>query len=90
MVIKELSGVVRFLNMSPDIAENSNANLESGLEIDCLSQETPEELHRLAGSVLEVQNVQIFMETRPQAINSLDPPSHPESFDTKIFNFLNK
>jgi len=90
MVVKELSGVVRFLNLAPDISENQNANLDNGLEIDCLSQETPEDLHKLAGSVLEVQSVQIFRETRPLPVNMLDPPTNPDSFDTKISNFLNK
>ena len=90
MVVKELSGVAKFLNIAPDISDNQNANLDNGLEIDCLSQETPEELHRIAGSVLEVQSVQIFRETKALPINMLDPPSVPNSFDNKIHDFLNK
>lgn len=90
MVVKELSNVVRFLNLAPDISENQNANLDNGLEVDCLSQASPNELHRIAGSVLEVQSVQVFRETKAQPINMLDPPSNPESFDKKIEAFLNE
>jgi len=89
MVVKELSGVVKFLNIAPDISENQNANLDNGLEIDCLSQEGPEGLHKIAGSVLEVQNVQVFRETRPAPVDMLDPPTAANSFDSKIADFLN-
>jgi hypothetical protein len=88
MALKELSGVVRFLNVSPDVSSNQNANLENGLEVDVLSQESAEELHRIAGSVLQVENVQIFTEMRPQRVLMLDPPSHAESFDQKIQDFI--
>lgn len=90
MVLKELNEVVRFLNVEPDISVNQKANLNNGLELDVLSQETPEELHRIAGSVLEVQNVQLFTETKPQYVMILDPPYSPGSFDSKMNEFLNK
>ncbi|MDH5401253.1 MAG: hypothetical protein OEZ01_18355 [Candidatus Heimdallarchaeota archaeon] len=88
MVLNELKRVVRFLNINPDISMNSTANLENGLEIDALSQESAEELHKLAGSVLEVVNVQVFVETKPQPVFMLDPPDHPESFDRKLNTYL--
>ncbi|MHA2250127.1 MAG: hypothetical protein ACXAD7_07185 [Candidatus Kariarchaeaceae archaeon] len=90
MVLKELHEVVRFLTVNPDISINQNANLDNGLEIDLLSQDPPEELHRIAGSVLEVKNVQIFTETKPQYVSFLDPPFSPGSFDSKMTEFLNK
>lgn len=88
MVVKELAEACRFLNMSPDLTINSTPNLDAGLEIDVLTQETAEELHRLTGSVLEVKSVQIFTETMNQQVLMLDPPHVPASFDSKIEEFL--
>ncbi len=90
MVLKELNECVRFLNVNPDISINQSANLDSGLEIDVLSQENPDELYKIAGSILEVKNVQIFTETKPQFVTMLDPPFSPGSFDSKMNEFLNK
>lgn len=88
MVVKELSEACRFLNLAPDLTINSTPNLDSGLEIEVLTQETAEELHRITGSVLEVKSVQIFTETMNQQVLMLDPPHIPGSFDTKIEEFL--
>ncbi|MHA2277906.1 MAG: hypothetical protein ACXAC2_19160 [Candidatus Kariarchaeaceae archaeon] len=88
MVVKELAEACRFLNMSPDLTINSTPNLDGGLEIDVLTQETAEELHRLTGSVLEVKNVQIFTETMNQQVLMLDPPHIPASYDSKVEEFL--
>ena len=90
MCVKELAGVVKFLNIAPDISENQQANLDNGLEVDCISQESADSLHKLAGSVLEVQSVQVFIETKAQPVRMLDPPSDPSSFDAKISEFLNQ
>jgi hypothetical protein len=90
MVLKELHESVRFLNVNPDISVNQQANLDNGLELDILSQESPEELHRMVGSVLEVKNVQLFTETKPQYVMMLDPPFSPGSFDSKMTEFLSK
>lgn len=88
MLLRELKGVVRFLNLNPDISMNQNANLDAGLEVDILSQATPQELHKIAGSVLDVQSVQVYTETKATPVMILDPPSNPESFDTKVNDFL--
>ncbi len=88
MVVKELAEACRFLNLSPDLTINSTPNLDGGLEIEVLTQETAEELHRITGSVLEVKSVQIFTETMNQQVLMLDPPHIPGSFDTKIEEFL--
>ncbi|OLS24342.1 MAG: hypothetical protein HeimC2_22880 [Candidatus Heimdallarchaeota archaeon LC_2] len=88
MVVKELAESCRFLNLSPDLTINSTPNLDSGLEIEVLTQENAEELHRITGSVLEVKSVQIFTETMNQQVLMLDPPHIPGSFDTKVEEFL--
>ncbi|MFV2014410.1 MAG: hypothetical protein ACC656_03200 [Candidatus Heimdallarchaeota archaeon] len=88
MVVKELAEACRFLNMSPDLTINSTPNLDSGIEIDVLTQESAEELHRLTGSVLEVKSVQIFTETMNLQVLMLDPPHIPGSFDSKVEEFL--
>lgn len=88
MVIKELQPISRFLSLSPDLTTNQNVNLENGLEIDLLSQESGKELHKLAGSVLEVINVQIFTETRNMPLMILDPPESHSSFDIQVKTFL--
>ena len=88
MVVKELSEVCRFLNMSPDLTMNATPNLDSGFEIDLMSQENAEELHRRVGSVLEVNSVTVFTETMNQQVMMLDPPQIPESFDNKVEEFL--
>ena len=88
MVVKELAEACRFLNMSPDLTINSTPNLDSGIEIDVLTQESAEELHRITGSVLEVKSVQIFTETMNLQVLMLDPPHIPGSFDSKVEEFL--
>ena len=67
---------------------NSTPSLDSGIEIDVLTQESAEELHRLTGSVLEVKAVQIFTETMNLQVLMLDPPQIPGSFDSKVEEFL--
>jgi hypothetical protein len=74
--------------MTPDLTINSTPNLDGGLEIDVLTQETAEELHRLTGTVLEVKSVQIFTETMNQQVLMLDPPHIPGSYDSKVEEFL--
>jgi len=88
MVLKELSQVCRFLSMDPDLTITDNPNLESGMSIDVLSQKSPEDLHKLAGSVLEVKNVMIFTETKQLQVRMLDPPHLPTSFDGQVETYL--
>ncbi|MCY3412559.1 MAG: hypothetical protein INQ03_13050 [Candidatus Heimdallarchaeota archaeon] len=88
MLAKELQPFVRFLSLNPDISTNQQPNLENGFELDVLSQETPQNLHKLAGSILEVINVQIFTETRNTPVPILDPPGADASFDEQVNAFL--
>ena len=88
MVLRELRGSCRFLNLSPDITENEGANLDAGLDIEVLSQEAPGVLYKKAGSVLDVSGVQIFSETKSVPVLILDPPTTPDSFDLKISQYL--
>ncbi len=88
MLVKDLHGSCRFLSMSPDITVSPDVNLDSGLELEVLSQETPQNLHKIAGAVLDVQSVQIFVETKSVPTLLLDPPHDPNSFDNKISTFL--
>ena len=84
MVMKELQAFVRYLSVTPDIVNSQNPNLEGGLEIDLLSQESPQVLHKLASSVLEVTNVQIFTETISRPVLIIDPPSSSDSVDEQV------
>lgn len=88
MVLRELRGSCRFLNLSPDITENEGANLDAGLDIEVLSQEVPGVLYKKAGSVLDVSGVQIFSETKSVPVLILDPPTTADSFDVKISQYL--
>jgi len=89
MVCKEIQPFVRFLSMNPDLTTDQSPNLNNGLEIDVLSQESPNTLHKLVSSVLEVTNVQLFTETKSIPVTILDPPSNPNSYDTNANSFLN-
>ncbi len=88
MLIKELQPFVRYLSLSPDITTNQNPNLDNGFEIDCLSMETAQSLHKIAGGVLEVINVQLFNETKNMPVMVLDPPHQENSFNSQVANFL--
>lgn len=89
MVLKELATVCRFLNVAPDLTSENDPNLDDGLDVDVLSQKSPEELHRLASSVLEVQSIDIFTETKQMQVKMLDPPHLPSSFDDRVEEYLN-
>lgn len=88
MLAKELQPFVRFLSMSPDISGNQNPNLDNGFELDLLSMETAQSLHKIAGGVLEVINVQMWSENKSQPVLVIDPPSAEDSYNEQVQNFL--
>lgn len=88
MVLKELKKSSRFLVVSPDLAENQNANLDNGLEVEILSQTDPKKLHEMVSEVLEVKSVQIFEERKNMTVHHLDPPTVQGSVDSKYTDYL--
>ena len=87
-VLKELQDTARFLVVTPDISVDPQADLNSGLEIEILSQETPKTLHELVSGVLEVKAVQVFSEQKSMVVYHLDPPEVEGSFDQRYQAYL--
>ena len=90
MLAKDLSKQVRFLNVDPDISQQSNPNLDNGLTLEVLSQSPPQELHETVMKVLSVESCQIFIERREENVLYLDPPYIPGSVDDRMDKYLNE
>lgn len=89
MLAKDLSKVVRFLNVDPDISQQSSPNLDNGMTLEVLSQNSPQELHDLVMNVLSIESCQIFIERKEENVLYLDPPKIPGSVDDRMEKYLN-
>ncbi len=90
MVAKDLSKVVRFISVNPDISQQQNPNLDGGFHLEVLSQASPQQLYDIVMQVLAVESCQIFVEKQEREVVYLDPPSSPDSVDTRMEKFLNE
>jgi len=87
-VLKELLDSSRFLMVTPDISTDPQVDLNGGLEIEILSQETPKTVHELVSGVLEVKAVQVFSEQKSMVVFHLDPPKVEGSVDQRYQEYL--
>ncbi len=90
MLAKDLSKVVRFLNVTPDISQQTNPNLDNGITLEVLSASSPQELNDIVMNVLSVESCQIFIERKESNVIYLDPPYIPGSVDDKMEKYLNE
>lgn len=90
MLAKDLSKQVRFLNVDPDISQQTNPNLDNGMTLEVLSQSSAQELYDTVMNVLSVESCQIFIERREENVLYLDPPYIPGSVDDRMDKYLNE
>lgn len=88
MILKDLSRNSRFLLVTPDLEAMQNANLDNGIDIEFLSQDSPKEIHEMVSGVLEVKAVQIFAERKNETVFHLDPPHVPGSVDERYQTYV--